>query len=509
MAPVPPSDHAGDIVVQAVARPVVYGVRQWSGWVIGPTCLLLTLVLPAPEGLTTEGWRTAGVAGLMAAWWMCETLPIPATALLPLVVFPLLGLGSIKDTAAPYANPLVFLFLGGFLIALAMQRWNLHRRLALFFISCTGTSPARICMGFLLAAGLVSMWVSNTATALMMFPIAVSVVQLVPKGSRDFAQTFGIVLMLAVAYGSTTGGMTTLIGTPPNALLAGFVNETYQISIGFGQWMLLGMPVTVVGLPVVYVILTRVAFRLPRGEVAGMRDLIEQEKARLGSFSGPEIAVTLLFALTALGWVFQPLLARGLPMLSDTVIGMAGALLLFCVPVNLRKGEFLMDWKAARDLPWDVLILFGGGLTLAAGIDRHGLAAFLGSLFVAFATLPLPVTMMLVTFTILLLTELTSNTATAAAFLPIAAAIAVSIGENPLLLLIPTALAANCAFMMPVGTPPNAIVFGSGLVTLPQMARTGFLLNLAFVPLIVLVVYFLGQMAFGIEPGVIPDWVRK
>lgn len=292
------------------------------------------------------------------------------------------------------------------------------------------------------------MWVSNTATALMMFPIAVSVVQLVPEASRSLGKTFGTVLMLAVAYGSTTGGMATLIGTPPNALLAGFVNETYQISIGFGQWMLLG-------LPLMYVILT-----------AG------------------------------------PLLARAFPMLSDTVIGMAGALLLFCVPVNLRKGEFLMDWKAARDLPWDVLILFGGGLTLAAGIDRHGLAEFLGSLFVAFAALPLPVTMMLVTFTILLLTELTSNTA-------IAAAIAVSIGAPPLLLLIPTALASNCAFMMPVGTPPNAIVFGSGLVTLPQMARTGFLLNVAFVPLIFLVVYFLGQMAFGIEPGVMPDWVRK
>jgi len=504
----PPPEANREPVRHSVEHPAQYGLRQWSGWLIGPGCLLATLLVPAPEGLSPEGWRTAGVAALMAAWWICETIPIPATALLPLVVFPLLGLSDIKNTAAPYANPLVFLFLGGFLIALAMQRWNLHRRLALFFIGCTGTAPARISLGFLLAAGLVSMWVSNTATALMMFPIALSVVQLVPAASREFAKTFGTVLMLAVAYGSTTGGMATLIGTPPNALLAGFVNETYQIPIGFGQWMLLGLPITLIGLPLVHVVLTRVAFRLPRGELSGMRELIGLEKAQLGPFSRPEIAVTIVFVLTALGWIFQPLLARAVPMLSDTVIGMTGALLLFLIPVNVRRGEFLMDWKAARNLPWDVLILFGGGLTLAASIERHGLAAFLGSLFVVFAELPLPVTMMLVTLCILLLTELTSNTATAAAFLPIAAAIAVSIGENPLLLLIPTALAANCAFMMPVGTPPNAIVFGSGLVTLPQMARTGFLLNLAFVPLIVAVVYFLGRLAFGIEPGVMPAWAR-
>jgi sodium-dependent dicarboxylate transporter 2/3/5 len=493
-------------ITQAIESPSAYGLRQWSGWFIGPALLLVTLLLPPPEGLSVEGWRTAGVAMLMATWWISESLPIPATALLPLVLLPALGLNDIRAASSPYANPLIFLFLGGFVIALAMQRWNLHRRVALALIGLMGTRPRGIVAGFLLAAALVSMWVSNTATALMMLPIAISVVQLVPESSRDQPQSraFATALVLAVAYGATTGGMATLIGTPPNALLAGYVTETYGLHLGFAQWMLIGLPVTLIGLPIVYLVLTRVAFRLPSQEMPGMRDLMRDQRGTLGRLSYPEAAVAVVFALTATCWVFHPLLKDQagqplLPMLSDTTIAIAGALALFVIPVNLGKGEFIMDWEHARQLPWDVLILFGGGLSLASVIERHGLAGYLGSLFGGMDAWPVVLSLAAICFGILMLTELTSNTATAATFLPITGAIAMGIGQSPLFFLIPTALAANCSYMMPVGTPPNAIVFGSGMVRLPDMARTGLLLNLLFVPLIVLLVLLLGPYIFGAE----------
>jgi len=487
-----------------------FGFRHRLGALLAPLCLIATLVLPAPSGLSVEGWHTAGVAALMAILWISEAIPIPVTALLPLVLFPALKLGAIKAAAAPYANPLIFLFLGGFIIALAMQRSNLHRRIAINLIAVMGTQPSRIIAGFLLASALVSMWVSNTATALMMLPIATSVVLLVPTGTdeRGGLKHFGTALLLAVAYGATTGGMATLIGTPPNALLAGYLNSVYHYNIGFGQWMLIGVPVTLVTLPVVYWVLTRVAFQLPRTSVPGMADLIRNERARLGAFSRAEAIVTGVFLLTALGWISQPLLARFLPMISDTSIAIGGAILLFAIPLDLRRGEFVMNWESTKNLPWEVLLLFGGGLSLAGNIQEHGLAHYLGTLSQSLHGIPLIVSIAIVCFGILMLTELTSNTATAATFLPIIATIAVGLGQNPLLFLIPTALAANCSYMMPVGTPPNAIVFGSGLIALPQMARTGLWLNLLLVPIIVGLVWLLGPLVFGIELSQTPAWAN-
>lgn len=487
-----------------------YGRRQWIGWILGPGALLLTLLLPPPEGLSVAGWHTAGVALLMAAFWICESVPLPVTALLPLVLFPALRLGSIQDSAAPFANPIIFLFLGGFILALAMQRWNLHRRVALNLIGAMGARPARIIAGFLLASALLSMWVSNTATALMMLPIALSVVQLVPRDAAagPGAKAFTTALLLAVAYGATTGGMATLIGTPPNALLAAYVGKVYGLTIGFGQWMLLGVPVMLVTLPLVYLVLTRISFRLDPGEVPGMAALIATEKKGLGPLGRGEIAVLVVFLLTALGWITQPLLVRVLPLLTDTTIAMTGALLLFVIPVHARQGRFVMHWADTKGLPWDVLLLFGGGLSLAGHIEKHGVSRYLGELCGALHGVPMLLTLAIVCFGILMLTELTSNTATAATFLPIAAAIAVSLGQNPLLFVIPTALAANCSFMMPVGTPPNAIVFGSGHVTLPQMARAGLLLNLIMVPVILGLVLLLGPLVFDLQLDVLPDWVK-
>jgi sodium-dependent dicarboxylate transporter 2/3/5 len=502
--------RAAHAVKEVAESPATFGLRQWSGLVIGPALLLLTLVTDPPDGLSVEGWRTAGAAGLMAVWWIAESVPIPVTALLPLALFPLLRLGSIKDVAAPYANPLVFLFLGGFVIALAMQRWNLHRRVAIGIIGAMGTRPTRIIGGFLLAGALVSMWVSNTATALMMLPIAMSVVALLPSqgrvagGSDDFATA----LMLSVAYGATTGGMATLIGTPPNALLAGYLSRVFGYEIGFAQWMLIGVPVTAVALPVVYWILTRVSFKLGSAEVPGMAGLIATEKANLGRLNRGEVSVAAVFAIVALGWIFNPLITEWVPLLSDTTIAIAGAVALFLIPIDARRGEFVMNWAATKSLPWDVLILFGGGLSLAASIQDHGLSEYLGKLAGGLSGFPIIAAVVIVCFGILMLTELTSNTATAATFLPIAAAIAVSLGQNPLLFLVPTALAANCSYMMPVGTPPNAIVFGSGMVRLPQMARAGMLMNLALVPIIVGLLWLLGPIVFGIEHGVLPAWAK-
>jgi len=491
-----------------VEHPERYGLRQWSGWALGPAALLATLVLPPPEGLSVEGWHTAGAAWLMAVFWICESLPIPVTALLPLVLFPMLHLGDIRETAAPFANPVVYLFLGGFIIALSMQRWNLHRRIALNLIGFMGTKPRRIIAGFLLATSMLSMWVSNTATTLMMLPIALSVVQLFPAGKQRGADSFAAALVLSVAYGATTGGMATLIGTPPNALLAAYVDKVYGITLGFAQWMLIGVPVMLVALPVVYFLLTRISFSLGEREIPGIDELLAREKARLGAFSRGEKTVTAVFALTALCWIFQPLLAQIAPLVSDTTIAIMGALLLFVIPVDLRRGEFTMTWDAARKLPWEVLLLFGGGLSLAGNIEKHGLSRYLGDLCGVLQGMPMLATLCIVCFGILMLTELTSNMATAATFLPIAAAVALSFGQSPLLFLIPVALAANCSYMMPVGTPPNAIVFGSGHISLPQMAKAGMWMNILLVPIIIGMVMLLGPLVFGIELDLIPPWAR-
>jgi len=499
-----------DAVKDAAEHPSTYGLRQWSGWILGPGALLFTLIAPPPEGLSVEGWRTAGAALLMAIWWITEAVPIPVTALLPLVLFPALHLGDMRETAAPFANPIIYLFLGGFIIALAMQRWNLHRRVAVNLIGAMGTRPKRIIAGFLLASSFVSMWVSNTATALMMLPIALSVVALLPASqrSREGSGGFAAALMLSVAYGATTGGMATLIGTPPNALLAAYVEKVYGWDIGFGQWMLLGVPVMLVTLPTVYLVLTRISFRLDDAELPGLRELLAAEKAKLGAFSRGEKIVAVVFVLTALAWIFQPAIGRVLPLVTDTTIAMIGGLALFLIPVNARRGEFVMNWEATKGLPWDVLLLFGGGLSLAGNIEKHGLARYLGDLAGALHGFPMLLTLAIVCFGILMLTELTSNTATAATFLPIAGAIALSLTQNPLLFLIPTALAANCSYMLPVGTPPNAIVFGSGHVTLPQMARAGMWLNVLLVPIILGLVLLLGGWVFGIELNQLPAWVK-
>jgi len=485
-------------------------VQALAGLVAGPLVLVGMLLAPVPEGLSPGAWHAAAVGLLMAIWWITEAIPIPATSLLPLVFFPLLGVGTIQETASPYAHPLIFLFLGGFLLALGMQRWGLHRRTALTIIRAIGTNPRSIILGFMVASAALSMWVSNTATAMMMLPIGLSVVQLVrdSDAAEDRVRTFAVVLMLGVAYACNIGGTGTIIGTPPNALLAGFMSETYGVELGFAEWMTVGLPFVVLGLPLAYVLLTRVAFSMDLERLPGGRALIRDELERLGPMSRPEWMVAAVFIAVATLWITRPLLSDAVPGLSDAGIAMAGATALFVLPADKRFSTFVLDWDTARDLPWGVLLLFGGGLSLASAVERTGLATWIGESLSAASVLPVVLVIAAVSITIILLTELTSNTATTAAFLPVMASVAVGIGQNPYLLLVPTALSASCAFMLPVATPPNAIVYGSNVLQISDMARAGVWLNVAFAVLVTTVAYGLVVAVFGFDLGVVPSWAQ-
>ena len=486
-----------------------YSSRKWGGLVGGPVVFVAMLLVPAPESLGAAGWYTAAVGLLMAIWWMTEALPIPVTALLPVALFPLLDIRSVGDTTAPYANPLIFLFLGGFLIAIAMQRWNLHRRIALRIIRIMGAEPRALMAGIMIAAAFLSMWISNTATAMMLLPIGLSLVELArSKGEAppERIQAFAVGLMLAIAYACNIGGVGTLIGTPPNALLAGFLDESYGVEVGFAQWMAMGIPVVAVGLPLTFLLLTRWLFPVGDLELVGGDELVRRELHRLGRIRGPELMVGGVFVGVALLWISRPLLEPVVPGLSDAGIAMIGGLLLFILPVDLRSLSFVLDWKSAKELPWDVLILFGGGLSLAAAIEATGLASWIGEGLAIVGGLPILLVVLVVSASIVALTEVTSNTATAAAFLPIMASVAVGIGENPFLLIIPVALATSSAFMLPVATPPNAIVYGSDMLTIPRMARAGVWVNLLFVLLITVAAYGLVPLVFGVEIGTVPAW---
>ncbi|MFO8140613.1 MAG: DASS family sodium-coupled anion symporter [Marinobacter sp.] len=468
---------------------------QVIGLILGTFFLLVTWVVPAPESMSEEAWAALGLMLLMATWWSTEAIPIPATALLPIVLVPALGLGTISQATSPYANPIIFLFLGGFTLGLAMQRWNLHRRIALMTLRAMGNQPKRQIAGFMLATAFLSMWVSNTATAIMMLPIGLSVVAMMDSSNPDGMRRYATALLLAIAYSASIGGIATLIGTPPNALLAAYLSENQGISVGFAQWMLLGVPVSVVMLVLTWWWLTRKDFGI--GGSAGSSDMIHEELAKLGSMSRGEKLVALVFVLTASAWIFRPLLSASLmPWLSDTGIAIAAAIVMFIIPVNSAQRTFVLDWESASKMPWGVLLLFGGGLAMAGVISSSGLAEWIAASLGVAGVLPTLVMVALVATVIIFLTEVTSNTATAAAFLPLLGALAMSQEVSPLLLTVPAAIAASCAFMMPVATPPNAIVFSSGHMHISDMIRAGFALNLIGVIVVTLISYALLGVVF-------------
>lgn len=484
--------------------------RKNAGFYLGVLLFIVMLLLPAPAGMEDVAWRTAAVAALMATWWILESMPIAVTSLLPVVLFPVLGISPISETTSPYANPLIFLFLGGFIIAIGMQRWQLHRRIALRIVSFVGVKPTSIIIGFILASAFLSMWVSNTATALMMLPIAISVLQFMDnnKDSSLPVTNFEIVLVLAIAYACNIGGIATLIGTPPNALLAGFMLENYGVEISFARWMLIGIPLVVVMLPIMYLLLTKLVYPIKIKELPGGYSIIKNQLKSMGNISTPESRVAVVFTITAALWMFRPLLANAVPGLSDAGIAIFGAMSLFIIPSGSDEQQKLLLWNDLKELPWGILILFGGGLSLAMGITSSGLATWIGDGVSGLGALPLLLLIVMVITIVVFLTEITSNTATTAAFLPIIASSAIGLGQDPMLFILPAAIAASCAFMLPVATPPNAVVYGSGKISIPQMAKAGLWLNIIVTVLFSLASYTLFAWVFGIEIGVLPDWAQ-
>ena len=502
-------------------EPREYTNRQKIGLYLGPILMVLMLVVPTPTGMTPDAQKMASIALLMACWWMCESIPIPATSLLPIALFPLFGVMPTGKATAPYASHLIFLFMGGFIIALAMQRWNLHRRIAMNIVKTVGFSPSRLIFGFMVATAVLSAFVSNTATAVMMMPIGLAIIShVVEEGKKegldkviDFSPehfAFGLNLMLGIAYAASIGGIATLIGTPPNTVLAGYLQKTYGYEITFAKWLLVGVPLVVVMLPLTWLWLTRVANPMKLKKVPGGRDLINAELKEMGPMNSGERWTALVFTLTALAWIFRKQIGFLFPdpkMVTDAAIGMTGALLLFLIPINMKKNTFVMDWHWASKMPWGVLILFGGGLALADGFKVTKLADWIGSQVSLLENAPIFILVVAVATLIIFLTELTSNTATAAMVMPILSAVAIGLGQNPLLLVVPAAIAASCAFMLPVATPPNAIVFGSGYVTIPQMVKSGFGLNIIGIVLAVAITYILVMPVFGVVVDQLPQWV--
>ena len=472
------------------------GAWRIAALTAGPLALSAILALPAPEGLPVEGWRLVGVTAWMVIWWLTEAIPLPATALLPVVLMPVLGIDTIGMVTAQYGNHLIFLFLGGFILAAGMQRWGLHRRIALTIVARIGRSPEGIVAGFMVASAFLSMWISNTATAVMMYAVGVSVIDFVDARSDDkrVAHHFGVGLMLSIAYAASIGGVGTLIGTPPNALLASLLAENYGIEIGFFQWMMLGVPIMLVMLPLAFLVLTRLVFPCHELELASIRPVIRQELRKLGPMDRGEKIVAAVFSAAAFFWVFRGVL--GLPV-TDSGIAMAAALTLFAIPVGRKEG-FVLDWSVARTLPWGMLMLFGGGLALASAFETTGLAGWIGSLVAGLEDVPLWLLVLVVAVTIIYLTEITSNTASTATFLPILAAVAVGLGLAVERLTLPVALGASMAFMMPVATPPNAIVFSYERMTLGDMVRAGFLLNIFAAAVVFAAVMWLAPLVFGL-----------
>lgn len=476
-------------------------MHQTIGTILGPALAILTYVFFRPEGLPPAGTPTAAVAVLMAIWWATEAAPVPVTAFLPLLLFPILGIAPIAETATSYAHPIIYLFFGGFVIALAIERSGLHRRVALNIFNLFGLNGRSLVGAFMVAAAVISMWISNTSTTLMLLPIAVSVVAVVRETMAHLDErsldNFATALLLGLAYGATLGGVATLVGTPPNAFMSGFMETTYNVEIDFARWMLVGVPITIVMLPITWLLLTRFIYPVKFLASKQTVDHIAGMRRSLGKVSKAEFRTSLVFVALVLGWLFRKPIASaaGISELSDAGVAIMAAVAAFLIPSGKNR-ESLVTWDDTKRLPWGVLILFGGGLALAGGLTSSGLTLWLGQQLVPLGMINIALLVVAATALVIFLTELTSNLATTATILPVMAAIAVETGQDPLIFVIPVTLAASCAFMLPVATPPNAIVFSSGYVSIPKMIRAGSILNLIGVGVLVVVALTLAPWVF-------------
>lgn len=488
------------------------------GLFLGPLAFFVLLLSPNPPGLNTEAWKVLAVAALMLIWWVTEAVPLAVSALVPLVVLPLLAVQPINDkgypagieeamkmadVSSPYASPIVFLFMGGFMIALAMERWRLHRRIALNIVKLTGTNADGILLGFMLATAALSMWISNTATTVLMLPIALSVINLLiedqesieDKGMRNFALS----MMLGIAYAANIGGTATLIGTPPNVVFSGVMKNQFGVEVSFAQWIIFGLPFALLLLGVTFFLIVKVIHPNRLGEFEGAQEIIAREVKQLGPISKGEKLTLAIFVLTASLWIFRVPLSRLMPGgvdFSDAGIAMFATILLFITPVDLKKNQFVLSWKDTEKLPWGILLLFGGGLSLAAALNDTGLIKLIGDQFSGMKSAGFLIVVGLAAVS-LFLTEIMSNVALVVVFLPVVGAIALGVDINVLQVCIPVTLAASCAFMLPMSTPPNAIVFASGHLKVSDMVRVGLILNVITILMIAALAEWILPMMFN------------
>ena len=470
------------------------GTSKLLGLILGPLSFFLILFFFHPEGLSEQANAVLASTIWIAVWWITEAIPIAVTALLPLVLFPLSGGLDLSSTSSSFGHKYVFLYMGGFIIAIAIEKWNLHRRIALNIINLIGSDVRKIILGFMVATAFLSMWISNTATSVMMLPIGLAIIKQLqdnPDTVEDENQTFGKALMLAIAYSASIGGVATLIGTPPNLVLAGVVLDTYGYEITFMQWFAFGLPISIILIFICWKYLTKYAFSFKQKSFPGGKEEIKRLLTQLGSITYEEKMVAFVFALTAFCWITRSfLLQKILPGLDDTIKAIFFSVVLFLIP-SKNKGEQLITWGEAVKMPWGIILLFGGGMALANGFDVSGLAVWIGSQMTSLSGLPIVVLILVLIASVNFLTEITSNLATTAMLLPVLAPMALTIDVHPFVLMVAAAVAASCAFMLPVATPPNAVVFGSGYLRIPDMVNKGFFMNVISIVVLTFFVYFM------------------
>ena len=472
------------------------------GLVSGPLSFILVILFFHPEGLTLQANAIIASTVWIAIWWITEAIPISVTALLPIILFPLTGGLELSETTASYGHKYVFLYLGGFIIAIAMQKWNLHKRIALNIISFIGTNVIKIILGFMVATAFLSMWISNTATAVMMLPIAMAIVDQLkdnPDTIENENKIFGKALMLGIAYSASIGGISTLIGTPPNLILAGVVEETFGYEITFSTWFKFGFPISLILLFLCWKYLTGIAFKFEQKSFPGGIKEIKKQLQKIGTISYEEKLVALIFTLTAIAWVTRDILKLIIPVIDDTIIVMISALIIFLLPTNDKKRR-LINWEEASKLPWGILLLFGGGMALASGFKESGLALWIGTQMTLLDGINLFLLLFFLIASVNFLTEITSNLATTAMLLPILYPMAMTIDVHPFILMVSAAVAASCAFMLPVATPPNAVVFGSGYLRIPDMVRVGIWMNILSIILLSVFVYCVLPYLWEFDP---------
>ena len=467
-----------------------------KGFWIGLIICLTMLILPNPTTMNMKSYHTLAIVILMAVWWATNALPLSVTALIPFVAFPILDVASFHQATSTLANKLIFLFLGGFILALAIESTGLHKRIAINIIKRVGVKPQNIIAGFMIAVAFLSAWISNTATAAMMLPIAIAVTSIIDGDKKD--SQFSKALLISVAYSASIGGVATLIGTPPNALLAGFIQQRFHYEISFANWMLFAAPLSIIMLIIAWFILTRVLFKFGNDSMDGLKEVFEKEEKNLGAMKKSEKIILVIFVSTALLWILRSTITHAFPWLklNDSLIAIAAAIL--CFIFKDSEGNKILDWKFVnKSLPWGVLVLFGGGLSMGSAVNTSGLATWIASQLTFIQGLPLLLMIFIVVITIVILTEFTSNTATAATFLPLISGIAVGISIQPILLCIPLALAASCAFTLPAATPPNSIVFGANKLKIQDLIRSGLAMHSFTIILITLTSYFVVPALFG------------